>query len=88
MRQGAVLGAKTLLRSPGLDQRAVYGKVLVRHELLRLRLFRDLGEETLQATSRELQQPIAAVLGEHRMVPHRIVHAQAHEPAKPRARRL
>ncbi len=38
---GAVLGAKTLLRSAGLDQRAVYCEVLVGHELLRLPVYLD-----------------------------------------------
>jgi hypothetical protein len=70
---GAVLGAETLLRGPGLDQRAIYGEVLVGHELPRLPV--HLGEEPLRHFRG--QQPIA-VPGEHRMVPHRIVHAQAH----------
>ncbi len=74
---GAIPGAKTLLRGPGLDQRPVYGNVLVGHELLRL--LGHLGEEPLGHT--RSQQPIA-VVREHRMVSHRIVHAQAHEPAK------
>ena len=40
---GAIFGAKALLRGPGLDQRAVYGEVLVGHELLSL--LAHLGEE-------------------------------------------
>ncbi len=74
---GAILAAKALLRGPGLDQRAVHGEVLVGHEPPGLLV--HLGEESLRHIGS--QQPIA-VLGEHRMVPHRIVHAQAHEPAK------
>ena len=41
---GAILGAKALLRGPGLDQCAVYGEVFVGHELLRLLV--HLGEES------------------------------------------
>ena len=32
---GIILGAETLLRGPGLDQRAIHSEVLVRHKLLR-----------------------------------------------------
>ena len=73
----SVLLAEALLRRPGLDQRAVDGEVLVAHEPLcllvhgREKLLRDLAR----------QQPVA-VLREHGMVPNRVVHAQAHEPAK------
>ena len=73
----AIFGAKTLLRGPGLNQRAVHSEVLVGHELLRLLV--HLGEKSLGHI--RAQQPIP-VLGKHRMVPHRIVHAQAHEPAE------
>ena len=74
---GAVLGAKALLRSPRLNQRAVHGEVLVGHKLLRPHV--HLREEALRDIAR---QQAVAVLGKHRVVPHRIVHAQANEPAK------
>ena len=62
------LEAKTLLRSPGLDQRAVYGQVLVRHELLRLLV--HLGEEMLGHIRG--QQPIAVLRRTpHGSTPHR-----------------
>jgi hypothetical protein len=51
--------------------------MIVRHEPLRTLV--DLGEETLRHLGR--QQAIA-VLRDHRMVPHRIVHAETHEPAE------
>jgi hypothetical protein len=68
---------RALLRCPGLNQRAVNVEMIVRHEprgaLVHLR------EDAL----RHLRgQQKVAVLGEHCMVPHRVVHAQAHEPAK------
>jgi hypothetical protein len=74
---GAVLGAKALLRGPRLDQRAIDGEVLVRHEPLGLLV--DFGKELLRHLGG--QQPVA-VLRKHRMVPHRVVHAQAHKPAE------
>ena len=74
---GAVLGAKTLLRGPGLNQRAVHGEVLVTHKLLRPQV--NLREEALRDIAR---QKAVAVLGKHRVVPHRIVHAQADKPTK------
>ncbi len=74
---GAIPGAKALLRGPGLNQRSIDSEVLVGHELLRLLV--HLGEEPLRHIRG--QQSIA-VLGEHRMVPHRVVHAKAHKPAE------
>src|SRR3990172_3273204 len=41
----AVLGAKTLLRSPGLDQRSVYRKMLVRQQRLYLRMVQKAAHE-------------------------------------------
>ena len=72
----SVLLAEALLRSPGADQRAIHGKVIVRHEALRLR--GHGGEELLRHIA---GQQTFAVLREHRMVPYRVVHAQADEPA-------
>ena len=70
-----ILGPEALLRRPGLDPRAVHREVLVGHVLLRPLV--DLGEEPL----RHLRgQQTVAVLGEHRVVPHRIVHAEPDEP--------
>ena len=73
-----VLGAEALHRRPGLDQRAVDREVLVRQERLHL----WVGAAPRQELGRHvgLQQPVA-VLGEHRVVPHRIVHPEPHEPA-------
>src|ERR1700756_5818595 len=64
---GAVFRTKTLLRGPGLNQRAIHGEVLITHEALRLPV--DLAEELLR--DRAAQQPIA-VLRKHRVVPYRI----------------
>jgi len=74
---GPILGAEALVRGPGLDQRAVDGEVIVRHESLRLLVHRR--EKLLRHLA--VQQPVA-VLREHGVVPHRVVHAQAHEPAE------
>jgi hypothetical protein len=73
----SILGAEALVRRPRLDQRAVHGEVIVTHEALRLLVHRS--EKLLCHLA--VQQPVA-VLGEDRMVPHRVVHAQAHEPAE------
>lgn len=65
-----IFRAAALLRCSSLDQRAVHRKVMVSRELLCARV--HLGEETLRHLGR---QQAVAVLGEHLMVPHRIVHA-------------
>jgi hypothetical protein len=74
---GTVLGAEALLRRPGLDQWAVHGEVIVGQE--RLGPLVHFGEKALRHLAGEQTVP---VLGEHRMVPHRVVHAQADEPAE------
>ena len=74
---GIILGAETLLRGPGLDQRAIHSEVLVRHKLLRLPV--HFGEEPLRYLG---GQQTVAVLRKHRVIPHCIIHAQAHKPAK------
>jgi hypothetical protein len=73
----AVLRAEALVRGPRLDQVAVHGEVIVRQE--RLCPLVHLGEEALRHFRRE---QTVVVLREHGMVPHHLVHAQAHEPAK------
>ena len=67
----------TLVRGPGLDQRAAHGEVLIAHEALRLPV--HLREKALR--QRGVQLPVA-VLREHRVVPHRVVHALPHQPAE------
>jgi hypothetical protein len=71
----AVLLAQALLRSPGLEQRAIDGEVLVTHEPLRPLV--DLGEKPLRHLA---GQQLVPVLGKHRVVPHRVVHARTDEP--------
>ena len=74
----SVFALKTLLSRPGFDQCSVHGEVFFRQQALLARLLQHLLEERLRDVA--FQQPLA-VLGEHRHVPHRIVHVQAHEPA-------
>src|SRR5271157_6277706 len=74
---GAVLRAKALLRGPCLNQRSINSEMLVGHEPLSMLVY--FGKELLRNIGS--QQPVA-VLGKDRVVPHRIVHAQTHEPAK------
>jgi hypothetical protein len=64
---------------PRLDQRTVNRKMLVREQAAGTRLLDHRAEKALRHLA--LKQPLA-VLGEHRHVPHRIVDAQAHEPAE------
>ncbi len=59
------------------NQRPVHREVLVRQQLLRPRLRDHLLEKRFGDFS--FQQPLP-VLGEHRHVPHLVVHAQPHEP--------
>ena len=74
---GAVLLAEALLRRPSLDQRSVDREVLIAHEALGL--FVDFGEELLRHLAGE---QTVAVLRKHGVVPHRVIHAEADEPAK------
>ena len=63
-------------RRSGLNQRAVHGEALVAHKSLGAKVyFRKKMPRHVRG-----QQPVA-VLGKHRVIPHRIVHAQACEPA-------
>ena len=70
---------EALQPGPGLDQRAIDGEVLGRDQLLGLGLRKHALEERARDVAR--QQPLP-VLGEDRGVPDRVIHAQAHEPAK------
>src|ERR1700730_16494326 len=70
---------ETLMSSPGLDQRAVDGKMLVREEALDTRLSEHRVEKALRYLG---HQQTLAVLGEDGHVPHRIVDVEPHKPAK------
>ena len=74
---GAVLLTEALLRCPGLDQRPIDGEVLIAHEALRLVV--DLGKELLRHLAGEQS---VAVLRKHGVIPHRVIHAEADEPAE------
>jgi hypothetical protein len=73
----ALLGLKALLRSPGFDQRAVDGEVLLGQ--MRLCLLQHSREEL---AGRGLVQKPFPVLGKHGMVPDRLVHLQPHKPTE------
>ena len=73
----AILGPEAFLRGPGLNQRSVHGEVLIAHVFLRRPV--DLGKTPPRHVG--VQQTVA-VLGENRVVPHCIVHAQVNEPAE------
>lgn len=73
----AVLAAITLLRSQGLNQRAIHGEVPIAHKLLRMAI--HFCKEKLCHFG--VQQAIT-VLRKRRMVPDDIVRAEANEPAE------
>lgn len=73
----SVFLAEALLRSPSLDQGAVHGEVIVGDEPFSLR-----GEGCEELLRHVRGQQTVAFLRKHRMVPHRIVHAQADELAE------
>ncbi len=75
----SVLRAEALVRGSGLDQCAIDGEILVRYKALRLLVYG--GEELLRHVG---GKQTLVVLREHRMVPHRIVHAQATNPRNSR----
>lgn len=75
----AVLGSEALLAGPGLDQGAVDREVFLGEQSGPVGQGHHLGEEGFD--HRVGEQPVA-VLGEHRVVPHRIVDGQPDEPAK------
>ena len=68
-----LLRLEALHRSPRFDQRAIHREVLARQQSLDPRL----GQHRGQKLGRDLafQQPVA-VLGEGRVIPHRIVHPE------------
>ena len=74
----AVLGTKALLRGPGLDQRSIHRKVLVRQQWLDLRMVQKRAHELRKHLA--ALQPVA-VLREHGRVPNRVVGRKPHEPA-------
>jgi hypothetical protein len=73
----SVLAPEGLHRCPRIDQRAVYGKVLLAHQPLDARMIDDCLEK-LRGDFR-LQKPVT-VLGERTRIPHGIVRVQAHKP--------
>jgi hypothetical protein len=70
---------EALHRRPSFDQRAVDRKMVRAQKPLHARLRQDRAQELRGDIA--LKQPVA-VLGEHRMVPRRIVDAEADEPAE------
>jgi hypothetical protein len=70
---------EALHRSPGLDQRAVDGEVLVREQPAHLGPVQHLGHEPRRHVALEQAVP---VLRERRVVPYRIVDAETDEPAE------
>jgi hypothetical protein len=70
---------KALHRRPGLDQRAVDREMIRAEQTLHPRLRQHRAQELGGDVA--LQQAIA-VLGERRVIPHRIVNANADEPAE------
>src|SRR5699024_10222478 len=70
---------KALLRGPSLNQGAIDAEVLIAHQITPARLLDHLGE---QGRNHLVLKKSVLVLAEGRMVPHRIVNAQANKPAK------
>ena len=75
----AVLRPEALHRRPGLDQRAVDREMIRAEQPLHPRLRQHRAQELGGDVA--LQQPLA-VLGERRVIPDRIVNAEADKPAK------
>jgi hypothetical protein len=73
-----VLRRETLMTRPGLEQRAVDGEVLIRQQPVVFDRREHFCEERIGDVAREQAVP---VFGKRGRVPHRIVHAEAHEPA-------
>ncbi|CAN0626732.1 protein of unknown function [Burkholderia multivorans] len=74
-----VLAHEALVPGPSLNQRAIHAEMFARQVAARLRRLDGLVEQTYDDIVNE--QPVT-VLAERRVVPHRIVHRQADEPAK------
>ena len=70
---------EALHAGPRLHQRAVNREVLARQKLLDFRLIENRRKELGRNIA--FEQPVP-VLGEHRVIPDRIVDAQAHKPAE------
>jgi len=76
---GAVFGSKALVACPSLNQSAIDREVFLREQPGLVGQAHDFGEERFDHLVRK--QPIP-VLGEHRVVPHRVVNGHSHKPAK------
>ncbi len=74
-----VLRAEALVRGPGLQQRAVHREVFVRHQTALLSQHRHFVQKL--RCHRIAIEPIT-VLGEHRVVPERLIDRDSQEPAK------
>jgi hypothetical protein len=72
-----IFPAEALDRRPRLDQRAIDREVIARQRPLHLRLGQNRRKEL--GCDLSLQQPVT-VLGERRMVPNRIIHAETDKP--------
>src|SRR6202034_1024233 len=73
----SVLGPETLVAGPGLYQRSVHREMFIRHKRsgsVQHPLEKCLGDLFIQ-------QPLP-ILAVHRVIPHRLVHLHAHEPAE------
>ena len=75
----AVTTPQALVTRPGLDQRAVHTEVLAREQSSRIG---HLHRGVEQVGGHVVFEESVAVLAEHRVVPHRVLDRQAHEPAK------
>ncbi len=79
LARALVLGPKALVTGPRFHQRAFHREVIIAHQVAAPRLAHDRGQKSFGNVS---GKQAVAVLGEHRSYPHRIVNAQAHEPAE------
>jgi hypothetical protein len=78
-RRRSGLRLETLLASPGFDQRAIDGEMLIGQEAMGLGLRQDLLEE--RRGHRACQQTVP-VLGEDGHIPHRCIQIEADKPAE------
>lgn len=74
-----LLRTKALHARLGFDERAIDAEMLTREQLAHTRLLEDRDQKLRRDFP--CQQPVA-VLGKGRMVPHRLVDAEPHEPAE------
>lgn len=75
----AVLRPKAYVRGPRFQQGAIHRKMLVADQIVNPRQQHGMREEGLR--HRLVERPVA-IERERRVIPHRIVDVQAHEPAK------